>query len=171
MDSSDKIKRDTKVKLYKAQAKSIFTYYCGTWALTQTEEAKLDAFHRQQRKQILNIKHPVKITNKYLYKNALKKPISITIFESQWRLLGHILRRDIDIHAKKALEAYFIPKGDKFRRRPIKTLPTSIKKDLCFQPAGELKLKTKIDPGDDCEVNSRRPITVEETISEHPRGS
>ena len=31
-----KLKRDTKVRPYKALVKSIFTYNCGTWALTQT---------------------------------------------------------------------------------------------------------------------------------------
>ncbi|GFS05816.1 hypothetical protein ElyMa_001209200 [Elysia marginata] len=60
----DKIKRDTKIKLYRALVKSILTYNCGTWALTQTEEDKLDAFHRKQLKQILNIKYPVKIKKK-----------------------------------------------------------------------------------------------------------
>ena len=39
---------DTKVKLYKSLAKSILTYNCSTWVLTQTGEAELDAFHRKQ---------------------------------------------------------------------------------------------------------------------------
>ena len=45
-EGDDKIKRGTNVKLYTAQVKSILTYNYGTRALTQTEEAKLDAFHR-----------------------------------------------------------------------------------------------------------------------------
>ena len=40
----EKIKTDTKVKLYRALVKSILTFNCGTWALTQTEQTKLDAF-------------------------------------------------------------------------------------------------------------------------------
>ena len=40
----DKIKRDTKVELYKALVKLILIYNSDTWALIQTEEAKLVAF-------------------------------------------------------------------------------------------------------------------------------
>ena len=78
-------------------------------------------------------------------KNALKNQISITILESVWRLLGLVLRRDTDISANKAMKAYFIPKGDEFRRKPITTLSTDINKDLCRTPAGDFKLKTKTD--------------------------
>ena len=68
------MKTDTKVKLYKALVKSILTCNCGTWALTQTKETKLDAFIRKQFKRILNFKYPVKIAIKFLYKNAMKDP-------------------------------------------------------------------------------------------------
>ena len=37
----DKIKRKTKLKLYRTLVKSVLTYNCGTWALTQTEEERL----------------------------------------------------------------------------------------------------------------------------------
>ena len=60
----DKIVRHKGKTLHMALVKSIFTYNCGTRALTQTGEAKLDALHGKQLKQILNIKHPLKITNK-----------------------------------------------------------------------------------------------------------
>ena len=56
MDRGGKKMRDTKVKIYESIVKSILICNCGTWALTQTEEAKLHAFHRKQLKQILNIK-------------------------------------------------------------------------------------------------------------------
>ena len=50
---------------------------------------------------------PVKITNISLYEECNEKPISITIFETQWRLLGHIMRRNIEIPAN--MEAFFVP--------------------------------------------------------------
>ena len=43
------------------------------------------------------------------------------------------------------MEAFFIPKGDKYRGRPIKTQTTVINKNLIRIPAGELKFKTKND--------------------------
>ncbi|GFR69097.1 hypothetical protein ElyMa_003749400 [Elysia marginata] len=52
----DKITKNTKLKLYKALVKSVFTYNCGTWAPTQSQEERLNAFHRKQLKKVLNIK-------------------------------------------------------------------------------------------------------------------
>ncbi|GFR71283.1 hypothetical protein ElyMa_003808200 [Elysia marginata] len=46
----NKIKTATKVILYKSLVKSILLYNCSTWALTHTEEEKLNAFHRKQLK-------------------------------------------------------------------------------------------------------------------------
>ena len=56
-----------------------------------------------------------------------------------------IVWRDIDIPANKAMEEYFVLKGDTFRVRPITRLPTAVTKDICRIPAGDLKLKTKND--------------------------
>ena len=90
----DKINHNIKIKLYKALVKSILTYNCGTWALTQTELNKLDAFYRKQLRKVLNIYYPTKISNKTLYKKCNEKPLSTHILESRWRLFGHILRRN-----------------------------------------------------------------------------
>ena len=43
------------------------------------------------------------------------------------------------------MKVYFVFNGDKFRVKPIPTLPTVINKDLICIPAGELKFKTKND--------------------------
>ena len=70
----NKLKTTTKIKLYKSLVKSILLYNFSTWALTLTEEEKINASHRKQLKKVLNIKFLVKITNKSLYKNARKSP-------------------------------------------------------------------------------------------------
>ena len=110
--------------------KSVLTYNCGTWALTKTEEEKLNAFHLQQLRKILNIKYPVKITNSSLYEKCNECPLSITLLENQWRLFGHILRRNSEIPANKSMNSYFISHGSKFRGRPLTTLPVVLNKDL-----------------------------------------
>ena len=43
------------------------------------------------------------------------------------------------------MEAFFVPKRDKFKGRPMTTLPTVINKDLIRLPSCELKFKTKND--------------------------
>ncbi|GFS26594.1 hypothetical protein ElyMa_001723700 [Elysia marginata] len=96
------------------------------------EEEILNAFHRKQLKKILNIKFPVKITNKSLYKKCQEKPLSLQILESRWKLFGHILRRQRDIPANKATRAYFIQCGKNHRGRPRTTLPTVLNRDLAL---------------------------------------
>ena len=128
----NKLKTSTKIKLYKSLVKSILLYNCGTWALTLTEEERLNAFHRKQLKKILNIRYPKKITNKSLYKICQEKPLSIQILSARWSLFGHILRRDKDIPANKATRAYFTPHGNKLRGRPKTTLPVVINRDLAL---------------------------------------
>ena len=86
----DKIKVETKLKLYRILVKSILLYNCGTWALTKTQMEKLNAFHRQQLRKILNIKCPTIISNKTLYTKTNERPISLDVLDNRWRLLGHV---------------------------------------------------------------------------------
>ena len=95
-----------------------------------TDSHRINAFHRKQLKKVLNIKFPVKITNKSLYKKCQEKPLSLQILKARWNLFGHILRRDSDIPANKATRAYFIQYGHKLRVRPTTTLPIVLNIDL-----------------------------------------
>ena len=87
----NKLKTSTKIKLYKSLVKSILLYNCGTWALTLTAEERLNAYHRKQLKKILNIRYPMKITNKSFYRICEEKPLSLQILSARWSLFGHIL--------------------------------------------------------------------------------
>ncbi|GFS05156.1 hypothetical protein ElyMa_002930600 [Elysia marginata] len=126
----DKITKNTKLKLYKALVKSVLTYNCGTWAPTQSQEERLNAFHRKQLKKVLNIKYPVKITNSSLLNKCNERPLSIFILESRSRLFGHILRRDSRIPANQAMSGYFVTEGSKFKGRPLTKLPVVLDRDL-----------------------------------------
>ena len=81
-------------------------------------------------KKILNNRYPKKITNKSLYRICQEKPLSLQTLSARWSLFGHILRRDKDIPANKALRAYFIPNGNKLRGRPKTNLPIVLNRDL-----------------------------------------
>ena len=128
----DKIKLEIRIKLYKSLVKSILLYNCGTWGLTKDQEEKLDAHHRRQLRKILGIKYPTKISNAKLYEICKESPISTTIMRARWRLFGHILRRDRDIPAFKAMQFYFnkSPTDKNFRGRERTTLPTTLARDL-----------------------------------------
>ena len=102
---SNKLKTSTKIKLYKSQLKSILLYNCGTWALTLTEEERLNAYYRKQLQKILNIRYHKKITNKSLYRTCQEKSLSLQILSARWSLFGHILLGDKDTPANNATRA------------------------------------------------------------------
>ena len=128
----DKISKKRKLNLYRALVKSILLYNCGTWGVTKAEENKLDAFHRKQLKRILGIKYPKKISDKNLYRETKERPISETMKEARWKLLGHILRRTEEIPANKAMIFYFNNNisGKKFKGARRTTLPEVLNSDL-----------------------------------------
>ena len=57
---ADKTKQRTRIKLYNTLVRSVLLYNCGTWALTKTDEEKLDSFHRKQLRRVLGIRYPTK---------------------------------------------------------------------------------------------------------------
>ena len=127
----DKIKQATRIKLYNALAKSILTYNCSTWALTKGEEKSLDAHHRRQLRRVIGVKYPTKIKNEKLYDTCKSEPLSTTILKARWTLFGHILRRDSNIPANKAMKFYFSDLGrPNFKGKPRTTLPIKLAEDL-----------------------------------------
>ena len=128
----DKIKLKVRLKLYKSLIKSILLYNCGTWDITKHEEEKLDTHHRRQLRRIIGIKYPTKISNTNLYKRCNEIPITHTIMKARWRLFGHILRRERNIPAYKAMQFYFTknPIHKNFRGKERTSLPTTLARDL-----------------------------------------
>ena len=165
----DKLKKK-KLKLYRALVKSVLTYNCSTWALTQAEEKKLNAFHRKQLKRVVGIRYPVKITNKALYKQCNERPLSLYVLKNRWRLFGHILRRDREIPANKAMEGFFVPQGDKYRGRPITTLPVVLNNDLSRLESSTYCLKTFKDI-ENLKKDRRTEGSVEDFMHRNTKGS
>ena len=130
------------MKLYRTLVKSVLLYNCGTWAMTKAEEHKINAFHRKQLRKLLGIRYPTKISNSSLYKKCNEQPLAIQIMEIRWQLFGHVLRRNENIPANKAMRGYFTKCGESFRGRPPTTLPVVLNKDLAHV---KMKLKTELD--------------------------
>ena len=121
-----------KLRIYNACVKPVLTYNMCTWALTECELSKLDAFHRRQLRMLLDIRYPDIIHNKDLYKRTDSIPISDELFKSRWSMLGHVLRMNNDVPAKQAMIYYFRDEqsANSFVGRPRTTLPIEIDKDL-----------------------------------------
>ena len=128
---NDHIKQKLKLKLYQALVKPVLTYNSRTWGLTKTQGDHLDSFHRQQLRQVLNIKYPPRISNKSLYTISKENMFSLDILTARWKLFGHVLRSSNDIPANKAMGYYFDNINVKqFKGRPRTTLPTTLHSDI-----------------------------------------
>eukprot|EP00794_Sanderia_malayensis_P018489 gene18489-20338_t len=105
-------------------------YNSSTWGLTQKDTKGLDAFHRQQLRQLIGKRYPNKISNQNLYKRCEERPISIDILKGRWRLLGHILRLPDETPAIQAMKFYFERSEKGFRGRPHESIVTTLNKDI-----------------------------------------
>lgn len=127
---NNKISVDRRLRLYNAYVLPVLTYNSCTWALTQTEQDELDAFHRRQLRKVLGIYHPRKISNEALYARCNTQALRHTIRGARWRMLGHVLRMNEQVPAKFAMKHYFDPSTNSYRGRPRTTLQVVLEKDL-----------------------------------------
>ena len=81
-------------------------------------------------RKVTGIKWPHKIRNNELYKITNTTPLSKTITERRWKLLGHILRLPADCPARKAMQYFFEERtSKKFTGRKRDTIVTTINRD------------------------------------------
>ena len=126
-----KTKLTTRIRLYETLVKSVLLYNCGTWGVSKDDQRKLNNFHRRQLRKVIGIQWPHKIPNNTLHKITRKNPLSITITESRWKLLGHILRLQADCPARKAMRYYFEERTNKiFRERRGTTIVGTLNEDI-----------------------------------------
>ena len=126
-----KLKVERRMKLYNSLVRSILLYNCSTWGMSISDEDRIDSFHRQQLRHILNIKHPNRIRTKHLYKTTKAHTISADIVKQRWKLFGHTLRMDKETPARKAMKFFFEKRSEKkFRGRKRTTIVTTLNRDI-----------------------------------------
>ena len=79
-------------------------YKSELWTLTRSLEKKIDAFHRQLLRQLLNIHYPNIITNNDIYAMTRQHLWTDKINQNKLRLTGHILRLPECTPARQALQ-------------------------------------------------------------------
>ena len=126
-----KLKTTRRMKLYNSLVRSILLYNCSTWGMSVSDERKMDSFHRQQLRHMLNIKYPNKISSKQLYKTTHSHTISADIVKQRWKLFRHTLRMDKERPARKAMKFYFEKTNvKKYRGRKRATIVTTLNRDI-----------------------------------------
>lgn len=121
----------TKRKIFNAYITSIFLYNCELWTLSESNEHKIDAFHRRLlRTTILNIKWPKKMSNDKVYEITKETKWSKIIKQRRISWLGHLLRLDNETPAKKALDYTLNTQMKRKRGRPKLDWISMINKQL-----------------------------------------
>ncbi len=120
----------TKMKQFQTYISTIFLYNSELWALTPTDEKKIDSFHRRLLRQAINKKWPKKQhTNEELYSITGEKPWSINIKRRRLKWVGHLLRLDEKTPARVALDKFVEPHTNKVGR-PKTTWLATVRRDL-----------------------------------------
>ena len=84
-------------------------YNSDLWTLTRSLEKKIDAFHRQLLRQLLNIHYPNIITSNDIYAMTRQHLWTDKIHQNKLRFTGHILRLPEGTPAIQALQIALKP--------------------------------------------------------------
>ena len=118
-----KVKKSTKIKVFKAAVESILLYGCESWPLTKTLSLKVDGTYTRMLRRVLNISWKSHVSNKDLYGSLPK--LTEVIRRRRLALAGHIAR-----HAEPAARLLlWSPEEPKRRGRPAFTLKNLLAKD------------------------------------------
>ena len=130
----NRIRPEIRLKLYKTIVKPVLLYNSQTWGLIKSDEMNFDSFHRKQIRIVFHIKYPNIVSNKDIYEISNEIPPSLTILNSRWRFLGHVLRLHENTPAHKSMKHYFTRQKpsqcEGFKGRQRITLPITIDRDL-----------------------------------------
>jgi len=131
----DKIKEDTRLRLYNCYIRPVLTYNCDTWVLTPSQLNGLEGFRRHQLRLLLGVRYPQHISTPELYSRCGVEPLGNYILRQRWTLFGHILRRPVDIPANWCMTSFFSePTTPPWRGRAVTTLPRILQRDLQTLP-------------------------------------
>ena len=121
----------TKINEFRTYVTTIFMYNSELWALNQTNNKKIDAFHRRLLRQAINRRWPkAQYTNDELYKITEEKPWSEIIKQRRLRWTGHLMRLNKNTPARLALHQYTETTQKNRIGRPKQTWLATIKSDL-----------------------------------------
>ncbi|XP_048481474.1 uncharacterized protein LOC125489513 [Plutella xylostella] len=126
---SKNINRNTKIRIFNSNVKTVLLYGCETWFVRKDISYKLQVFINKCLRQILGIFWPRTIRNEDLWTLTNQRPTHLEILDRKWRWIGHSLRQEDSRLTKQAL--VFAPQGKRRIGRPritwIRTLAQEIK--------------------------------------------
>ena len=129
------MRRDMKIRLFRATVESILLYGSETWTISQSMVKKINGCYTRMLRMALNIQWPRVISNAELY-GTIPKP-SVMIAVRRMRLAGHIARHE-DLLANHVL--FWDPQHGRRRPgRPHLTYVDMLKKDTGLTSPDEIR--------------------------------
>lgn len=119
----------TKLMVYQAIVISTLLYGCETWTLYRRDIKKLERFHQQKLRSIMNIKWEEYITNVTVLERAQMTSIEATIFRHQLRWTGHVQRMSDDRLPRQLLYSE-LSTGKRARGAPLKRYKDQLKETM-----------------------------------------
>ncbi|GFR82121.1 hypothetical protein ElyMa_002357300 [Elysia marginata] len=95
---SNRIKVDTKMKLYTSNVRSFLLYASETWRTNQRIESKLWGFDGRCLRRILGIRWEHRVTNKEISAKTGIRPMVEEVKKRRWGWLGRVLRMSKSRH-------------------------------------------------------------------------
>lgn len=126
--ASVNIRRETKLRLFRTNVKSVLLYGSESWKESKRCFAKLQTFHNKCLRIICRIFWPNKIANKDLWRLTNEEKIEATIKKRRWKWIGHTLRKTNESITRQALD-YNI-EGKRKVGRPRNTWKRTVQREL-----------------------------------------
>ena len=103
----DRIRLDTKLKVYRSMVLPTLLYACETWTVYQRHAKRLNHFHTSYLRKLLKIKWQDRIPDTEVLKRAGMQSIHTLLKLAQLRLTGHVTRMpDERLPKKSSMENY-----------------------------------------------------------------
>jgi hypothetical protein len=125
---SRELSRNTKIRLFNSNVKSVLLYGAETWRSTKTTIRKLQTFTNSCLRRILQIRWPDTISNANLLKKTSQSSIEEEIRKRRWGWLGHTLRKPTSNITRQALR--WNPQGKRNRGRPRNTWRRDLEREI-----------------------------------------
>ena len=129
------MRRDMKVRLFRATVESVLLYGSETWTISQSMAKHINGCYSRMLRMALNINWKQRISNADVF-GSIPMP-SVMIASRRLRLAGHIARHE-DLLANKLL--FWDPQhGHRGRGRPYLTYMDVLKKDTNLSSVDEIR--------------------------------
>ena len=132
--SSKEISRQTKIRLFNTNVKSVLLYGAETWRTAKSTTSRLQTFINRCLRRILSIHWPDTIRNSELWEKTNQGPVEENILRKRWGWLGHTLRKTPKNITRQSLK--WNPQGKRKRGRPKNTWRRDLDSDMALTGLG-----------------------------------